>query len=132
MQTFWSWAGTKIKANSFNDPNVQKNALQNPQYNPYGSNASWVGRPPTQQEADKAGAKFGGEFTGRNATAYIGIPKGVDGTGVAYQSLGLPPLSPVEIAGLSSQAVFSKGGDAGQAMNATFNGASFDSANQLR
>jgi hypothetical protein len=132
MDQFFSWANTKIAKNSFATPEVQKNALQFPQYNPYGSGAGFVGQPPVQQEAAASGQRFGGDFTDKNATAYIGIPKGPGGTGVAFRALGLAPLSPVEIAGYSNSAVFSKGGDAGMASSAVYNGSSGDAANQLR
>jgi hypothetical protein len=132
MDQFFSWANTKVAKNSFATPEVQKNALQFPQYNPYGSGAGFVGQPPVQQEAAASGKRFGGEFTDKNATAYIGIPKGPGGTGVAFRALGLAPLSPVEIAGYSNSAVFSKGGDAGMASSAVYNGSSGDAANQLR
>ena len=132
MQQFFSWANTKIQKNNFASPQVQSNALQFPQYNPYGSGAGFVGQPPVQQEAAASGARFGGDFTDKNATAYIGIPKGQGGTGVAFRALGLAPLSPVEIAGFSNAAVFSKGGDAGMSASAVYNGSSGDSANQLR
>jgi hypothetical protein len=82
--------------------------------------------------ATEAGSKFGGSFTAKDATAYIGIPKGSGGTGISYKALGLAALSPVEIAGFSNAAVFSKGGDVGMAGSAVYNGSSGDAANQLR
>jgi hypothetical protein len=132
MEQFFSWANTKIPKNSFDKPEVQRNALSNVQYNPYGSGAGFVGQPPVQQQATDAGARFGGDFTGKNATAFIGIPKGPGGTGISSRALGLPPLNPVQIADYSNSAVFSKGGDMGMIASATYNGSSGDSANQLR
>lgn len=132
MEQFFSWANTKIPKTGFANKDVQKNALQFPQYNPYGSGAGFVGQPPVQQEAAASGLRFGGDFTAKDATAFIGIPKGQGGTGVSFRALGLAPLSPVEIAGFSNAAVFSKGGDVGMAASAVYNGSSGDSANQLR
>lgn len=132
MEQFFSWLGTQVPKNSFNSKKVQANALAKPQYNPYGSGAGFVGKAPEQMRPQEAGRNFGGEFTGKNATAYIGIPKGKDGTGVAFRALGLSQLSPVEIAGYSNSSVFSKGGSEGMYTSAVFNGSSGDSANQLR
>ena len=132
MEAFFSWAGTLVPQNSFNKPEVQKNALQNIYYNPYGSGMGFQGTPPINQTAAASGARFGGNFTGKNATAFIGIPKGAGGTGQAPRTLGVAALSPVEIASYSNSAVFSKGGDSGMASAGTWNGSSADSANQLR